>query len=141
MIAGKIVLDKMPFSSRRLGPIAKLFPDAKIIFAIRDPRDVVWSCFKKHFGINLSMYEFTSLETTARVYDAIMRLCELYREKLDIAIFDIRYEDLVADFEGTVRTLCEFLEIDWHDEMRNFAARTLPLHPDTQRVPSRAWAL
>ena len=49
-----------------------------------DPRDVVLSCFRRTFMMNASMFEFTTLERSARFYDAVMRLSEIYREKLGL---------------------------------------------------------
>ena len=57
---GKVFVDKHPLSTMRLPLISKLFPNAKIIFAVRDPRDVVLSCFRRSFNMNASMYEFNS---------------------------------------------------------------------------------
>ena len=62
--------------------IAKLFPDARILFALRDPRDVVLSCFRRRFAMNAGMYEFTRLDFAAAYYGAVMRLMQIYSEKL-----------------------------------------------------------
>ena len=43
----RILVDKQPFNSVRLPLIAKLFPEARIVFCLRDPRDVVLSCFRR----------------------------------------------------------------------------------------------
>jgi hypothetical protein len=52
-----------------------------------------------------------------------MSLAELYREKLQLNERALRYEDLVADFDGQARALCAFLEIDWAPAMGAFAER------------------
>ena len=72
-----IFIDKMPFYSVVQGAIAKLFPRAKILFALRDPRDVVLSCFRRR----LAMYEMTTLEGAARYYDGVMTLSDVYRRE------------------------------------------------------------
>src|SRR6202000_3261394 len=41
-----VFVDKVPLNSVVLCLIAKLFPDAKIILAVRDPRDVVFSSLR-----------------------------------------------------------------------------------------------
>jgi len=121
-VAGKVFVDKLPFNSLKLPLIAKLFPDAKILFAIRDPRDVVLSAFRQRFEINTDNFEFLRLDDCARYYATIMRLVTLYREKLPLDLHEHRYEDLVADFDTSVRAVCAFIGIDWNDSMRNFAA-------------------
>jgi hypothetical protein len=47
----------MPLNAVFLPLIAKLFPRAKIIFALRDPRDVVLSCFRRRFAMNAGMFD------------------------------------------------------------------------------------
>src|SRR5262249_6880567 len=40
-VSGKVFVDKYPMSTLKLPLIARLFPNAKILFACRDPREVV----------------------------------------------------------------------------------------------------
>jgi hypothetical protein len=119
---GKLVLDKMPLYTTKLPLIFKLFPGAKILFALRDPRDVVFSCFRRAFQVNAGMYQFVTLEGAALYYDAVMRLAEVYRGKMSLDLHDIRYERLVEDFEGETRAVCEFLDIDWRESLYDFAS-------------------
>jgi len=119
----KVFIDKLPLNLLYLPLIAKLFPDAKILFALRDPRDVVLSCFRRRFVMSQHMYELLTLDGTARFYDAVMGLGEVYRHKLGLDICDLKYESLVADFDGETARVCAFLGIDLRAEMRDFAAR------------------
>ena len=64
--AGKVFIDKQPLCTINLPLISKLFPEAKILFAIRDPRDVVFSCYRRHFGGNATTFELRSRESGAR---------------------------------------------------------------------------
>jgi hypothetical protein len=106
----------------KLPLIARLFPDAKIIFALRDPRDVVLSCYRQRFQMNASMYELLTLEGAARFYDGVMRLGLICRERLPLAFHTHRYEDLVADFDGASEAVCRFIGVPWSAGMREFAA-------------------
>jgi tetratricopeptide (TPR) repeat protein len=118
---GKVFVDKQPLNTFRLPLIAKVFPEAKIIFAIRDPRDVVLSCFRRSFNMNASMYQFTSLESTARYYAAVMEAGRLFLDTLDVSVFQVRYESLVTDFTGTASGLCAFLDVEWTERLKDFA--------------------
>jgi hypothetical protein len=118
--AGKVFIDKLPLHTIYLPVIAKLFPRAKILFARRDPRDVVISCFKHRFRGNPLTVEFTDLERTARVYAAAMRLSEIYREKLPLNIHVHKHEDLVEDLDGQTQAICDFIGVAWDANMRNF---------------------
>jgi hypothetical protein len=118
-----VFIDKMPLNSLLLGAIAKLFPDAKILLAIRDPRDVVLSCFRRRFGMSAKMYELLTLESAADFYAAAMEMCEIAREKFPMPFRVTRYENLVGNFESEARSLCEFLGVDYSADMANFAER------------------
>jgi Tfp pilus assembly protein PilF len=118
----KVFIDKMPLYSVFLCLIAKLFPGARILFALRDPRDVVLSCFRRRFEMTPQMYELTSLETAANYYDLVMQLCDLYRRTLALEICDVRYEDMVGNFDEETRRVCTFLGVEWHPGLREFAS-------------------
>lgn len=120
-VTGLHFIDKEPLSTIKLPVIAKLFPGAKILFAIRDPRDVVLSCFRRQFNLNPSMYELLTLEGAAKFYASVMELGELYREKLGLDWYVVRHEALVEDFEGETRKVCAYLGVDWTEKMRHFA--------------------
>jgi Sulfotransferase family len=126
-----VFIDKMPLNAVFLPLIAKLFPRAKILFALRDPRDVVLSCFRRRFAMNAGMYEFTSLETTTAYYGAVMRLVEIYRQKLALDLAETRHESLVTDFESEARRICDFLGLEFRDKMRTFARRAQGQNIDT----------
>jgi tetratricopeptide (TPR) repeat protein len=120
-ISGKTFIDKLPLNTLKLALIARLFPKAKILFARRDPRDVVWSCFRRNFRMNAGMAELTSPERAARFYDSVMRLAEAARAKLPLSEHVLRYEALVEDFDGRSKAVVDFLGLDWREEMRDFA--------------------
>lgn len=120
---GRVFIDKMPLASVALPLIAKLFPEARILFARRDPRDVVLSCFRRRFGMNPSMFQLLTLDGAATYYDSVMRLSEIYRELLPLPQHLVRYEKLVDDFEGTARAACDFLGLEWDQALFDFAAK------------------
>jgi len=117
------VVDKVPLNCEILCLIAKLFPQAGIVFAIRDPRDVVFSCFRRRFGMTRQMYELLTLESAASYYDAVMRLSLLYSQRLDISILNLRHEDLVRDFDTETSRLCAFVGIGAAAALKDFALR------------------
>nr|WP_283937940.1 sulfotransferase [Sphingomonas caseinilyticus] len=118
---GKLFVDKDPLKGLMLPLIARLFPAARIIVMRRDPRDVVLSCFRSNFALTAAALEFTDLERTAHHYDAVMRTQEAFLAALPLARHELRYEALVADFETETRQLCDFLGVEWSEDMRDFA--------------------
>jgi len=135
-IVGRIFVDKMPLHTVALPLIARLFPDAGILFALRDPRDVVLSCFRRRFRINAAMFEFLTLEGAARYYDAVMRLAALARDRLPLDFRDVRHEAVVADFDGEIRKVLGFVGAPWDPSVRDFAAqvRVVPRTPSAPQV-------
>jgi tetratricopeptide (TPR) repeat protein len=69
---GRVFVDKHPFHTFKLPMIARLFPDAHILFARRDPRDVLLSCFRHRFTLSTPMYQMLTLDGAAQLYDAAM---------------------------------------------------------------------
>jgi tetratricopeptide (TPR) repeat protein len=122
-VAGKVFLDKHPLNTLKLPLIARLFPRAKILFARRDPRDVVLSCFRRRFRMNPAMYQMLTLDSAAQLYDATMDLAQRAQPVLGLAWHDVRYERLMADFADESRRICEFIGIEWTPGMSDFASR------------------
>src|SRR5579871_3520341 len=120
-VADKVFIDKHPMNSDRLALVAKLFPRAKILFAMRDPRDVVLSCFRRRFRMNPAMYQLCTLDGAATYYDAVMRLVEAYKAKLSAPFAYVRYERLVDDLRGELEPVCDFIGVEWDDAMLDFA--------------------
>jgi hypothetical protein len=98
-VAGKVFIDKHPLNSLKLPLIAQLFPRAKILFAVRDPRDVILSCFRRRFQMNPSMYELLTLNGAAALYGATMQFAYAAKAALKLEWHEVRYERLIADFE------------------------------------------
>jgi tetratricopeptide (TPR) repeat protein len=122
-VAGKMFVDKHPLNTLKLPLIARLFPSAKVLFASRDPRDVVLSCFRRRFKMNPAMYELLTLPGAAAFYDAVMRFAEQVRPMLGLDWREVRYETLVADLAQETSAICKFLGLEWVAEMGDFAAR------------------
>ncbi|WP_155957810.1 tetratricopeptide repeat-containing sulfotransferase family protein [Fodinicurvata sediminis] len=118
---GARTVDKLPLNILRLGEIHRLYPNAKIVLALRHPCDVCLSAYMQNFDLNDAMAHFTDLEETGRFYAETMTLYRRFREVLPLDVHALRYEDLIDDFDGTVGQLLKFLELDWDDRVRNFA--------------------
>ncbi|BDS06611.1 sulfotransferase [Oceaniferula spumae] len=110
----KVWLDKNPALTTRLGVIARLFPDARIIFALRDPRDVILSSFMQPVGINDWSINWLTLEETVDYYCFAMQMWLDIREKISNPWMEVRYEDVVGDFEGEARRVTSHLGLEWN---------------------------
>jgi Tfp pilus assembly protein PilF len=123
-VVGKVLVDKYPLNSLKLPLIARLFPNAKILFACRDPRDVVLSCFRHRFHMSAPLYEVLSIDGAARYYDAVMGLVIRLNGLLTMDICLVRHEDLVTEFAREMKRVCGFLNLQWAPAMGDFALRT-----------------
>ena len=119
--AGKVFVDKHPFNTFRLPLILKLFPDAKILFARRDPRDVVLSCYRRRFAMSSQAYQLLTLPGVAGYYDVAMRLADLLEPAMAANTLVVRHEALVESFDTVVGEVGTFLGLPWSDTVRNFA--------------------
>ncbi len=113
-------VDMDPLKGTRLPFIARLFPAATVVVMRRDPRDVVWSCFKTNFAATSGTLEYTTLERAARHYAALMRLTDLALATLPLHAFELDYRALVRDFDATTQALCNFTGIPWSEDVRRF---------------------
>jgi tetratricopeptide (TPR) repeat protein len=122
-VSGKVFVDKYPMNTLKLPLIARLFPNAKILFACRDPREVVLACFRRRFKMNAATYELLTVPGAAALYDSVMGFGELMQPVFGANWQVVRYESLVADFARETRAICEFLGLEWIAGMDDFATR------------------
>ena len=118
---GTLLVDKYPLNILYLGLIYRVFPRAKVIVALRHPCDVVLSCFMQDFRMNDFMAHFTSFDSSAAFYAATMGLWQRYQSALPLDAHQIRYEDLVGDFDDAARRVLDFLGVGWDARVRDFA--------------------
>lgn len=116
----KIFIDKLPLNIIFIAEINYIFPNAKYILALRNPYDVVLSCFMQSFAPNNAMSNFYNLKDTTNFYDIVMSLYTKYSEKLDLDIHTIKYEDIVNNFESSLSRLINFLNLKWNDDLKKF---------------------
>ena len=117
---GKKLLDKLPLNLIDLGMVYRLFPDARIIVVLRDPRDCCLSCFMQPFMLNQAMVNFLSIEQSAKFYAAAMNLLKHYQSVLGLKFQVVRYEDMVTDLETEARKLVEFCGEEWDDTVLRY---------------------
>jgi len=111
------VVDKQPRNRLHVGLITVLFPRARVIHCVRDPMDTCLSCYQQHFdALNFT----SSLEHLGFYYRHYQKLMAHWREVLPKPMFELPYEDLVADLEGVSRQLVSFCGLEWDDRCLAF---------------------
>ncbi len=115
------VTDKHPMNFWRLGLVPLLFPGARVIHCVRDPRDTCLSCWAQHFvGDHPWANRPEDLAHFYRQYHRLTTHWERVFTDLGVAHTRAVYEDLVADQERESRRLIDFLGLDWSDACLRF---------------------
>ena len=112
------VIDKMPGNFMHLGFIELLFPDARIIHCMRDPIDTCLSCFFQDFSRS-HPYSY-DLANLGAFYNGYRKIMQHWRNVLSIPMYEIQYEELVANQETKSRELVEFCGLEWDERCLNF---------------------
>jgi len=123
--------DKMPLNETDLGLIGVLFPASPIIHVLRHPLDVVLSVYSNL--LTHGQYCAYALDTVATHYARIADLVAQYRQEIDLNYFAIRYEDVVADQEASIRKVLGFIG-------EEFDPRCLAFHENQRYARTASYA-
>jgi tetratricopeptide (TPR) repeat protein len=119
------VTDKATGNYLRLGLIAVLVPNARVIHCRRDPLDTCLSCYFQNFAHGLSFtYDLGHLGLVYRQY---VRLMDHWRKVLPNPILDLDYEALIADQDGQSRRLVDFCGLAWDSRCLRFHEHGRPV--------------
>jgi hypothetical protein len=115
------IVDKMPGNFRHLGLMGLLMPGATVIACDRDPRDIGLSIFTYRFyGVHAYSNDLADL---GWYIGQQRRLMAHWRRVLPNPILTLRLQDLVHDFEGTLRRLLEFVGLPYDANCERFHER------------------
>ena len=113
----KYCTDKMPMNYMHIGLIKTLFPNAKIIHTTRNPLDVCVSCYSNSFA---ATHAYTcNLKDFASVHSAYQKMMGHWSNCYE-DILELRYEELVTDFENNVRKVIDFLALPFDENCLTF---------------------
>ncbi len=122
-IGDRVHLDKNPSMTLLLPAMLRLFPETKLLIALRDPRDVVLSCFMQYLHLNITSVSFLTLERTARNYAQNMGIWLKFRETMCTPWLEVRYEACVGNLEQEARRTLEFLGLPWDPQVLGYRDR------------------
>lgn len=118
--SGQVLLDKNPSPTAALHLWLRLFPESKVIIALRDPRDVVISCYFQNLMLTPANANFLSLERTAKHYADLMHVWLRLRELGGFDWIESRYEDVVASPEDEGQRVTQFCGLAWHANQASY---------------------
>lgn len=107
-----VLIDKNPSGTGLVPLWLALQPRGRVLFARRDPRDVLVSSFLRFLPLNSISVRFLDPLTTARQIAGELRWANTLRSKIGARWQDTRYEDLVEDPQAEVRRVQQFLGLE-----------------------------
>ncbi|HXR48636.1 MAG TPA: sulfotransferase [Candidatus Limnocylindrales bacterium] len=120
-IGNRLLLDKNPSLTFMIPILVRVFPEIKFLIALRDPRDVVLSCFMLPLvPLNQTAAAYLSLESTVEEYTALMGVWRTVAPLMKNAWLEVRYEDMVNDLESVARRALDFLGVSWDPAVLKF---------------------
>lgn len=115
-----VFINKTALNSIEIGLISCLFPDAKIIFALRDPRDVCLSCAMQAFTASPATVNLMTWQGIAKQYATVMDLWLHLRNRIAPEYYELRYEDTITQFETSLGQILQLLGLTWHPNVARF---------------------
>lgn len=115
-------VDKMPLNFLYAGLIRQALPQAKIVHLTRHPMDTCYAIYKRLFQ---DAYPWSyDLDEIASYYAAYRQLMSHWDAVMPGVIYELAYEDLVADVEGQTRKLLDHCGLDWEPACMQFHQST-----------------
>lgn len=113
MPGNRRLVDKNPLNWARLPLIRAVFPQSRIILALRHPCDVILSCYMQNLRSTVLGGAFSDFGSIADLYIAMAEYWQALQPKLDLPVLVSRYENLVQDPERSTREIAAFLDLPW----------------------------
>lgn len=123
-IGNRVHIDKNPTHTLFIPAIVRLFPETQFLIALRDPRDVIVSCYFQYLPLNPTSVSYLTWESTTNRYALDMGVWLRLRELLETETWlEVRYEELVRDLPAVARRTLEFLKLPWEETILGYRER------------------
>jgi hypothetical protein len=133
-IGSRLLLDKNPALNLLIPTVVRVFPEAKFLIALRDPRDVVVSCFMQALPLTPVSSAYLSLEGTVNQYANVVGFWLEMLPRMPDRWMQVRYEEMTEDLPAVARSVLSFLGLGFEENVLKFYE-----HAQAKRVnsPSR----
>jgi hypothetical protein len=119
--------EKTPTHVYYLELFKSMFPKMKVVNAVRDPRAVAAS------WLNTKITQVSDPAAVALEWRRSILAAERAGQNSDVPVITVRYEDLVADPERELRSICDFTSLSYDGSMLDF-------HEDAENhAPQQQW--
>ena len=119
-VDGRLLIDKNPSLTFLIPALIRVFPEIKLLIALRDPRDVVLSCFMQPIPLGQVSAAYLTLENTVEEYAVMMSLWQTLAPLIKNPHLEVRYEDMVDDLESVAWRALDFLGVPWDARVLGF---------------------
>ncbi|MEL6497264.1 MAG: sulfotransferase [Planctomycetota bacterium] len=131
----QVTIDKLPINAFFVPIAATLFPNARFIGCLRDPRDVGLSCFQQNFGGgNRTMYDLTHI---AHFQADTIRVMQHWAATIPDRFTLIEYEAVVGDLEAAARSLSQAAGVGFNDASLRYWESAKPINTASFEQASR----
>lgn len=117
--------DKHPLNFEAVGLIARLFPDARVVWMRRDPLETGLSSYRQEFNKRWGfVHRLADIGHFYRLHEQVM---ERWMQRLPGRITEVRYETFAADFEREAPLLVRAVGLDWDPRCLDFRSSERPV--------------
>jgi tetratricopeptide (TPR) repeat protein len=134
-IGGRLLLDKNPGVNVMVPVLARVFPETKFLVALRDPRDVVISCFMQALTPTPVSSAYLTLGDTVKQYANVMDFWRAMFPRMGNQAMHVRYEEMLDDLPAVARSVLGFLGLGFEENVLKFYE-----HARSKRVNSPSYA-
>lgn len=120
------LVDKQPLNFAWLPLIRLVFPNARVIRMLRDPRDVCVSIYASPMRPQITLA--TDLDAITGSLEYFERCRQAERTAPDPRILEVDYDALTADFELELRRIAAHCGLEWSDALLGFTDDRRPVH-------------
>ncbi|HVM47096.1 MAG TPA: sulfotransferase [Candidatus Acidoferrum sp.] len=134
-IGNRLLVDKNPGVNVMVPVLVRVFPETKFLVALRDPRDVVMSCFMQSLTLTPVSSAYLTLGGTVSQYANVMEFWRAMVPRMGRQAMQVRYEEMVEDLPKVARSVLDFLGVGFEDNVLKFYE-----HARTKRINSPSQA-
>lgn len=115
------LVDKNPMHAMHLDVLPRLFPAARTVLVLRHPYDAALSSFMQDFDPGPVTVRFLELASTAAVCKQFLTIMGQYEAARPGHVTRLHYETLVTDFRSEIRRILDFMDLEWHENIEQYA--------------------
>jgi tetratricopeptide (TPR) repeat protein len=134
-IGSRLLVDKNPGVNVMVPVLVRVFPETKFLVALRDPRDVVMSCFMQALTLTPVSSAYLTMEGTVKQYANVMDFWRAMFPRMGNQAMYVRYEEMVDDLPSVARSVLGFLGVEFEEGVLKFYE-----HARTKRINSPTYA-